>query len=74
MWKFEGKKIAQAREVHGITQRELARRIGKDPTVVNYWERGRVVPNVNSLLTICNALGCPPRYFFVSAGCDDNHA
>jgi DNA-binding XRE family transcriptional regulator len=37
-----GDKIARARRWLGITQEELARQIGVDPTTLARWETGKV--------------------------------
>ena len=40
-----GGKIIQARRALGMTQEELARRLGIDPTTLGYWERGEKRPS-----------------------------
>lgn len=55
-----GKNIARYREKLGLTQHELADRVGVKDTTVSYWETGR--RNMSWLLKsnkLCKALQCP---------------
>ena len=57
-----GERIIQARRALGMTQKELARRLGVDPSIVGYWERGERRPTgemeekIESLLGSLNSL------------------
>lgn len=51
--------ITAARESAGISQAELARRIGKSPQQVHNWESGFRTPKLDALLKIAEALGVP---------------
>ena len=49
--------IARAREGLGITQTELARRLGLSRTAIYNWERGETTPSANRLREVARALG-----------------
>ena len=49
--------IARAREDLGITQTELARRLGLSRTAVYNWEHGETTPSANRLREVARALG-----------------
>ncbi len=49
--------ILQARAAVGISQRELARRIGTSQPTIARWESGAQVPSVRSLSRIARATG-----------------
>ena len=48
--------IRQVREVQGVSQRELARRLGVSQPVVARWEAGRDSPRLDTLQRIAEAL------------------
>lgn len=49
--------IRAARHRAGITQKELARRLGTTQSVVARWESGRVSPTVETLSRVVRACG-----------------
>jgi transcriptional regulator with XRE-family HTH domain len=49
--------IRDARRRAGITQAELARRLGTTQSVVSRWERGHDAPRVDTLVEILRACG-----------------
>lgn len=49
-------KIKDLRDYHGISQRELARRIGVGKTTISEIERGDRLPNVMTAIRIARAL------------------
>ena len=51
--------ITVARESAGISQSELARRIGKSRQQVHDWESGARNPKLDALMKIAQALGVP---------------
>jgi transcriptional regulator with XRE-family HTH domain len=55
--RFDAEKLRQARIALGITQAELAKRIGVDPGVVNSWEVRGARPSVPNLGRVASALG-----------------
>ncbi len=52
-----GKFIAQARKQQGLTQAQLAERLGCSDKSVSRWETGRTMPDVSLFDPLCNALG-----------------
>lgn len=63
-WMFDVDRLKLAREMKDLTQSQLAEKIGVQPQQVSSWEQGRVLPGQDSLVKICNALQCPPKFFF----------
>ena len=59
--------MAAVREELGISQSELARRIGKTPGYVCDMERGRRAPNLTTLATIADGLGVTPAVLVSTA-------
>ncbi|MBR3004129.1 MAG: helix-turn-helix transcriptional regulator, partial [Lachnospiraceae bacterium] len=51
-----GKKIKQLRCKLGMTQEQLAERIGIGPQAVSKWENGDALPDTGILLELCDAL------------------
>lgn len=61
-----GQKIKVARSVRGVTQKQLASKIGASQSSISNWELGREVPSLLSLAKIALALGCDLEIGFVS--------
>jgi len=55
------------REELGISQSELARRIGKTPGYICDVERGRRAPNITTLADIADGLGVTPATLISTA-------
>ncbi len=53
------KTIRDLREAAGLTQLELAVRVGVTPSAVYNWERGRNEPKATQLRALSRALGVP---------------
>lgn len=59
--KYEiGERIRKYREERGISQKELARRLGVSNSRVSNWEQGINRPDANILADICRALSVSP--------------
>src|SRR5712692_4726509 len=58
-----GERIEQARELHGWTQTELARRVGVDQSTIAYIEGGRKRPSDAVADAIAFQTGFPPSFF-----------
>ena len=52
-----GHLIREARRLGGLTQAELAARLGTTQSAVSNWERGRETPRVDTLARILEACG-----------------
>lgn len=52
-----GRHLRQEREAHGLSQRELARRLGLSPSLISQIEKGQSRPSVSTLYAIVNELG-----------------
>jgi len=52
-----GRLIREARRLAGLTQTELARRLGTTQSAVSNWERDRDIPRVDTLARILEACG-----------------
>lgn len=63
-----GVKILEYRQNKGLTQEELAGRIGVTPQALSKWERGQSLPDIALLAELCQVLGCSADYLL---GIDD---
>jgi transcriptional regulator with XRE-family HTH domain len=52
-----GRLIREARRLRGLTQADLARRLGTTQSAVSNWERDRDIPRVDTLARILEACG-----------------
>lgn len=57
MKKTLGTMIAELRKQHGMTQLELAEKMGVTDKAVSKWERDLSCPDINSLPTLAEVLG-----------------
>ena len=53
-----GKKVRDAKELRGCTQRELAKIIGVSAGTVAAWERGKWLPRGKRLIAMTKILDC----------------
>ena len=51
-----GQVIQRIRKDRGMTQEQLAEKVGVDPNSISRIERGRLIPALPTLIDICNAL------------------
>ncbi|MGX9419303.1 helix-turn-helix domain-containing protein [Vibrio sp. WJH972] len=67
-------RLKQARKKMGISQKELGIRVGMDEGSasgrMNHYEKGRHLPDVDTLRKLANELGVPLNYFF----CEDDQS
>ncbi|MHA2938398.1 helix-turn-helix domain-containing protein [Vibrio sp. RC27] len=67
-------RLKQARKKMGISQKELGIRVGMDEGSasgrMNHYEKGRHVPDVDTLRKLANELDVPLNYFF----CEDDQS
>ena len=59
-----GDRIRQAREYCGLTQTELAKRIGVNQSAIAHLESGRNIPTEDLLTAIAEHTGFMPPFFF----------
>lgn len=58
-----GERIAQARQEAGLTQKQLAEKLGVTQRVVTYWEREAVGLRADQLASLAEALEVSSDYF-----------
>lgn len=51
-------KIQTLREKAGLSQAEVARRLGLDFSTVSHWERGTAIPRADKLPVLADLFGC----------------
>lgn len=54
-------RIRERREALGLTQTELARKVGKSFRTIQSWERGESYPNAEYVSILCNVFGTDPN-------------
>lgn len=59
-----GERLKQARKAAGLTQRQLAEKIGVSNTSVSNWEKGISSPDPDTIQHLCWALNVDPNFFF----------
>ena len=59
-----GPRIRQEREGRGLSQRELARRLGLSPSLISQIESGQSRPSVSTLYAIVTELGASLEHIF----------
>ena len=52
-----GKFIQERRKMHGMTQLQLAEKMGVSDRAVSKWERGMAMPDSSIMLELCSVLG-----------------
>lgn len=57
-----GDRISKARKEKGLTQEELALRLGVTPQAISKWEREAGFPDIEMLYYICELLDCSADY------------
>lgn len=58
-----GERIAQARQEAGLTQKQLAQKLGTTQRVLTYWEREAAGLRADQLAKLAEALGVSADYF-----------
>ena len=66
-----GAYIAGKRKGLGLTQRELAEKLGMSDKSVSKWERGVCLPDVSVYQELCGILGISLNEFFAGEDLDD---
>ena len=57
-----GERIESARLARGLSNSQLARRIGVKPHTLQNWERDKTEPRSNKLIALSGILGVPPMW------------
>ncbi|MGB9682870.1 MAG: helix-turn-helix domain-containing protein [bacterium] len=60
-----GKVVKQLRKEKGLTQKELAKKIGKSERLITYFERGVLNPSLETLYEIAKVLDIPISEIFL---------
>ncbi|MBO8140226.1 MAG: LexA family transcriptional regulator [Thermosipho sp. (in: Bacteria)] len=61
-----GEKIKNLRSERGLSQEELAKRVGVSRESISHYENGRVIPPIDVLEAIAKELGVSITYFFTN--------
>lgn len=61
-------RLRQLRESQHLSREQLATSTGRSFTTVVRWETGRVVPSLEAVVAIAEALSCPIDDLFTTAG------
>ena len=61
--RLDPNRITFARELRGLTKKEMAENINKTPSAVSQIERGRISPDLETFVSISFALRVPPSFF-----------
>ena len=61
---FDGRIVKRVRKAMGITQKDLARRIGSFFYTISWIERNKLQPNDEILSALCEALGLTRDDFY----------
>lgn len=64
---YFGEKIRAARKSAGLTQRQLADRLGVSNTSVCNWEKDLSRPDADTIHSLCQILGLSPNSFYGAA-------
>lgn len=59
-----GKYIADKRKSLGLTQKQVAEKLGMSDKSVSKWERGICLPDVSVYITLCDMLGISIKEIF----------
>lgn len=57
-------RLAQLREIKGVSARDMSLSIGQNPGYINNIESGKSMPSLAGIFYICEYLGITPAEFF----------
>lgn len=66
MIRFRAQRLVVMREGLGLSQEEMAEKLGKKKQQISIWENGVNKPTIDNLLEICNTFDVAPEFFFDS--------
>ncbi|MEU9187573.1 helix-turn-helix transcriptional regulator [Streptomyces sp. NPDC048484] len=55
---FSGQKLKEVRSKRGLSQAQVANRMGVGHVYISYWENDRYAPNGVNMVLLLRALGC----------------
>lgn len=64
-----GLKLYNLRKVRGLSQEELANKVGVSRQTIYKWETDITLPNNDNLIILCESLSITKDYFFASEEC-----
>jgi len=60
-------RIAQLRAEAGLSQEQLAEKLGVDKTAISHWEQGKAAPRMSRIAEVAEALGVSIDALFAEA-------
>jgi transcriptional regulator with XRE-family HTH domain len=64
-WRFSPKKLRELRKDDRISQRRLAKEVGRAYQTLQNWEYGVLIPRASDIANLANELGVEPGEFFI---------
>ncbi|MDE7394870.1 MAG: helix-turn-helix domain-containing protein [Clostridiales bacterium] len=55
-------RLGELRNEKNLSQNELAKQINISVACINRWENGLRIPNIESIVILCNFFGCSADY------------
>lgn len=55
-------RLKELREYHNLTQYELSKKVGISTACINRCQKSLRVPNIDSIITLCQYFGCSADY------------
>ncbi len=55
-------RLKELREENNLTQYELSKKINISTACINRWEKNLRVPNIDSIIILCQFFGCSSDY------------
>lgn len=68
-----GQFIAACRKEQGLTQAQLAEKIGVSDRAVSKWENGKALPDASNMLDVCEVLGISVNELLTGEHIDQDH-
>lgn len=65
-----GNKLRELRKNKGLTQERLGEKIGVSANAIGQFERGKILPNLNTVASIIDALDVDANLFFERSAAD----
>lgn len=65
-------RVRELREQHGISQEELAQRLGVEAPAVSKWDRNLTFPRMDKLVAMADIFGCTVDYIIGRESAQNN--